>query len=239
MKKRHTLFAAIAVCLVAVLAMGSLAYFTANKESSNSFRMAVYDPNNPDAPVNPDQLFSIKLTETGISTVPGVINGATNGNGGMIYTDVAPGLTYAKDPKVENTGKYDQWVRVKVTFTKYNAWKAAMQKYDATRDKELDVALLGGISNAWTKGTAQSDTVIDTTADTITYTYYLNTALAAANGSAPAGTSTLFTTFTFPETFSVEDISTLPEFKINLVAEAIQAAHTGSSAIDAFRDYWR
>ena len=100
MNKRKILSLALAVCLIALFTMGTLAYFTDSAATSNKFMTASYDPSNPDKVITAEELFSIKVYETDA-------NGQKDYDG-LTYEDIAPGDELDKDPTAENTGKYGQ-----------------------------------------------------------------------------------------------------------------------------------
>lgn len=126
---------------------------------------------------------------------------------------VLPGITYDKDPTVTNVGANDAWVRVNVTLSDYAAFKAAA---DAHQIADLTTVFAGFEDSKWTlAGTP----VVDTTADTVTYSYYYNTILAV-----DANTGALFTSVTVPAAFNNEEMAALgDDFTIDVTADAIQA----------------
>lgn len=217
-KKSKTLMALVAVCLIAILAFGSLAYFTDSDSVTNDFMVAGYDPSNPDAPIDPDELFSITVYETDLSDPTGQTTTST----GQTYEDILPGSVLAKDPTVENTGQYSQWVRVSVTVSNAANWKTVLGTTPVSSIMNIDTA-------NWTSA---GDAVENTADDTITYTYYLNSALAAGD------TATLFTEVTIPSSLNVNQMVSLKEFTITIAADAIQSENTGDSAAYAFTNYW-
>ncbi len=225
--KKRVFTVALALCLAAIVGFGTLAYFQSQKQVTNYFAVAgVTDPTDPDATINTDELFSIKLEET-------VVGGTGKTETGNTYTDILPGDVLVKDPTVTNTGKYDAWVRVKVVISDAAAWQTACAAHNITK---LD-AIFGGYDE--TKWTRYDDPVKDTAADTLTYVFYLNDPLTAATGTAAAGSATLFSSFTVPGVFTVEEMSALATFNIEITAEAIQVRNTADNAKDAFgAAYW-
>lgn len=216
MNKRRILIASLVVCLAAIMAFGSLAYFTAQDRVQNKFYTAAYDPTDPDKPITGNDLFSIKVYETDNTKTDG-----TKTESGNTYEKIQPGDVLAKDPTVENTGKYDAYIRVNVTFDKAAEWENIIPE-----DSEL-TALFGGIDSAkWT----QSGKIEDTTANTVTYSYYLNEALA------PDATATLFSTVTIPTYINATQFATIASFNITITADAIQSANTGT-VTEAFGIY--
>lgn len=209
--KRKTLIVAVAVCLVAILALGSLALFTDTDDITNKFMVASSD--------DPDQeIFDVDVWETDP-------NGEKTDEG-IVYDDIQPADVLKKDPTVENTGLYDQYVRVMVTVTNAKNWMTACDKYGIA---DLTTIFGGFDGTKWTRVDAP---VYDLANDTLTYTFYYNGVLA------PKETATLFTTVTIPQAFTVEDMVALQQFELSVSAQAIQSANTGDNAVDAFANYW-
>lgn len=108
MTKKKVFVAALAVCVVAVLSLGTLAWFSDSDSVNNTFKIA--DSTDDTA----DDIFSIDVWET----TPDGENEET----GHTYADVLPGDSLTKDVFVKNTGYYDQYVRVIVTISDAEAW---------------------------------------------------------------------------------------------------------------------
>lgn len=209
--KRKTLIVAVAVCLAAILALGSLAVFSNSDDITNKFMVATSD--------DPDQeIFDVDVWETG--------EDGNKTDDGIVYEDIQPGDILSKDPTVENTGLYDQYVRVMVTVTNAKNWMNACEKHSIT-----DLTTIFGDFDG-TKWTRIDAPVYNETADTLTYTYYYNGVLA------PEETATLFTTVTIPQAFDIADMVSLKSFELSVSAQAIQSAHTGNNAVEAFANYW-
>lgn len=214
MKRRKAISLAVLVCLVAITAVGSIAYFTAKDSVTNTFMISTYDPDNP---VDPSKVFSIEVYET---------EGGTKTTEGITYEDIKPGDALYKDPTVENTGKYNQWVRVQVTINNAASWQAACDKHGIA---DL-MSIFGGCDDSkWTKYAAPAE---DKEADTVTYEFYLNKELK------PAETETLFNSVTIPASFNTEDMAALSKFEVKISAEAIQSEGTGDGAKEAFDNHW-
>lgn len=221
--KKRVFTVALVLCLVAIIGFSSLAYFQTTKDLTNYFAVAgVVDPTDPEATIDPNDLFSIRLDETDITK-----DDNTRTDKGNTYTGILPGDTMKKDPTVTNTGEYEAWVRVKVTVTDAAAWQAACAKHQIT---DLAAIFNGHDATKWDREIAED--VYDQTADTLTYTYYYRTKVAAN------GTATLFDSITIPASFDIDDMASLATFQIKVTGEAIQAANTGDTAKDAFRDFW-
>jgi len=219
MTKKKVFVSALAICLIAIISMGTLAWFTDTDEVNNYFKVST-DGTLPEVPD-----FKITLFETEVDPATNQ-KGDANGNGVVdkvktnTYENVAPGDVLPKDPTVRNDGAYDQWVRVKVTLNDYDKWQAVL-------GTGFDFRTLFNVSTAWSY-----DTVItDDTAKTLTLVYYLDAKLVPDQVSAP-----LFDTFTVPGAFTVENMPV--NFNLKIVAEALQADNTGSNAKTAFANFW-
>lgn len=206
MNKRKVFVVALALCLVAILSTGSLAWFNATDTITNEFKVAT----SQDDPTKVD--FSIDVFEHNP-------DGSENQNG-LTFDAILPGMTYAKDPTVKNTGFYNEYVRVFVTVSDAAAWTAACAKYGIT---DLTTIFGGYVDAKWTLGTVTPDTE----ADTLTYEYYLNRVLSKG------GDEVLFTSVTIPYQFTVEDMETLLDFTLTVKAEAIQADALPDTVTDA------
>ena len=217
LNKKKVFVAALAVCLVAIISMGTLAWFSDSDFVKNDFMIT-------DSTVtNPDEVFSVDIYETKVDADGNVVTDA-NGkpettDAGNTYDNIAPGDVLTKDPTVKNTGTYNQWVRVKVTLTNAENWLALFKKYNLT----LNDLFTNIDSDAWV---GVEDYTI--TGGAMTFTYFLKDQLA------PNQTVTLFDKVTIPEIFDQTDIYAVKEFALTFVAEAVQVENTKDNAVDAF-----
>ncbi len=212
MTKKKVFVAALAICLVAIISMGTLAWFNASDEITNKFLVA-----DSDGDGTPD--FKVDVFETDPETGDKTQDGIT-------YKNIAPGDELAKDPQVCNLGDYDQWIRVYVTFDEWSVIEAACNNQGISTDlrKWLTINETTWIADGYT---------IDTENDTITYVYYLNSKLT------PGTSEILFKTVTIPGEFEQKDMTFASnDFSIKVKAEALQADNTGATAQYAFANYW-
>lgn len=146
--KKKLFVVALALCLVAIISVGTLAWFQATDEVTNIFQVSTDSEQKPDFKLD---LFEHELLEDGTL---GTAEVPTN-----IYEHVAPGDELPKDPTVRNDGQYDMWVRVKINLVEYEAWEAVLgDGFDFSK-------YIVGVNDAW---------VLDETtkgADTL-YFYY-------------------------------------------------------------------
>ena len=211
--KKKVFVVALAICLVAIISMGSLAWFTASDSVDNTFKIA---DSNDDA----NDVFSIDLYEKKDTDGDGV--GDTRTDYGIVYGDnneVVPGADLCKEAYVENTGKYYQYVRIKVTLSDVTEWKTVLGITSLTEFVDLtaffDVA--NDFDTTWYRNDAE--TVYDATEDTLTYVYYYNDVL-----EADAAAVSFINGVSIPETMTREDAVAMDgSFTLTFVAEAIQS----------------
>jgi predicted ribosomally synthesized peptide with SipW-like signal peptide len=209
MTKKKVFVAALAVCLVAVLSMGTLAWFSDSDSVTNSFMIA-------DSESEPDEIFSVDVWE---NTPDG-----DKDQDGYEYKDILPGDQLKKEVYVENTGAYDQYIRVKVTVNNADAWIAALGNgYD------LGTMFLGHDETKWTRyevGQYSSDA----NGSYYTMVFYLNEKLA------PNATVNLFETVEIPSQLTQQQMSFVGgQFDLTILAEAVQTENVGDSAYEAFK----
>ena len=204
--KKKVFVAALALSLIAIISVGTLAWFQATDEVTNYFQVSTDDETQ-----KPD--FKLDLFEHNVlpDGTLGKEEVETN-----TYKNIAPGDVLAKDPTVRNDGQYDQWVRVKINLYGYKDWEAVLGA-----GVEFNKFFVG-FNNAWV--------VDETTLGTDTLVFYYNAKLVAGEKTP------IFEAFSIPGEFTVDNMPT--EFKLNIVAEAIQADNTGDNAKDAFAKFW-
>lgn len=225
--KKKVFVAALAVSLVAIISMGSLAWFQASQSIENIFQVSTTDDNQ-----TPD--FSIILYENVVDPETGkvvdtndddVIDALDTTTTGNTYTSLAPGDQLDKNPTVQNTGDYDQYIRVTVTLNDADKWVPLLAKYHLT----IDDVIVGYEDAEWRSEVVDEDY----TDGTVMNQYYFEGKLT------PNATATLFDGIAIPGDFTNEDMKSFAgEFRMTIVADAIQADNTGDNAYDAFANYW-
>ena len=115
MTKKKVFVTALAVCLIAILSMGSLAWFSAQDSVTNNFYVADSEDNNP------DDIFSVDVYEKYDSDGDGT---PEEYQSGITYNDIHPGDELAKDAIVKNPGHYVQYIRVIITISDKAVWKS-------------------------------------------------------------------------------------------------------------------
>ena len=217
MNKKKILSLALVVLLIATISFGTLAWFNDSKEVKNTFYVA-----SSDAPVSPDDIFSVELKEYIDSNNDGVLEETPNQDGHN-FNDIMPGQTIVKNPVVTNTGMYDQWIRVTITFADIDAWYA-LQDGDTASGP---VKLLN-LGDEWIfAGLNYEDQ------DAYVYTYYLNKVLE------PNESVNVFTKLKIPSGLEQKDVTGISgrEISLTIKAEAVQVDHLeAKNASDAFKE---
>lgn len=215
MTKKKVFVAALAICLVAIISMGTLAWFNATDDITNNFKVATNENDT-------DPTFSVKVSETALD--------GTETEDGVTYYGVVPGDVISKDPKITNTGDYTQWIRVSVTMTKANYWKdfggslAFTDIFDGST-----YGLAANVGTATEKWLLVEDAVEPNVDGTAVWYLYLNREFAAGSDEI------LFTEVNIDEDFTLDEVMSLGgEFSINVKADALQRDNTGDNAVEAF-----
>lgn len=215
MTKKKVLVIALAISLVAILSMGTLAWFTDTDSAKNEFKVTNSDK-------TPDDVFSVDVTEfvadDGETTEKSVTDGYT-------FEDIAPGDLLTKRPFVTNKGAYDQYIRVTVTISDQKAFADALgDNYD--------------VASAF-QGINTTDLVLVKSAienDSLVYVYYVNKIVK------PAESIKLFDSVEIPKGLTQQHVAneklsdgvtenTLKDgFTIDIFAEAVQADNTVTNA---------
>ena len=210
--KLKVLVVTLAVCLLAMGSLGTLAWFTAEDEVTNQFLIA-------DSDDDADGIFSIDVWEDATSEDTSDEEKIQNG---IEFKDIQPGDNRYKEVNIENTGYYDQYVRATVTITGADVW------FEVFEEVFFDLENFATDLN--------SDFVVDRTeanfdANVIIYTLYYNNILKSGE------VVNLFTNINICNKLDQEQAAMLAEnrFNINVKAEAVQTANVGDNAIEAFK----
>ena len=229
-KSKALLLTLCAVLLIAASVLGTMAYLTSTDTVTNTFTVGKVE---------------IKLDETDV----------TNPNGPRVKANsykLMPGTTYTKDPTVTvKAGSEESYVRMKVTFNNAAALMEMLPSADNLEDFTPDeIALIKKVApilfltnytkvdSVWLPEYAMLGMektladpnyfVYDAANDTVTYIFYYPTTVTAttADVTLPA----LFDTIKVPEHVTGEQLAKLNNFKITVIAEAIQAGSFANAA---------
>lgn len=234
-KSKALLLTLCAVLLVAASVLGTMAYLTSSAEVKNTFTIGKVE---------------IKLDEAKVTADGIPVEGAARVTANSYK--LMPGTTYTKDPTVTvKAGSEESYVRMKVTFNNAAALMEMLPSADNLEDFTPDeIALIKKIApilfltnyTAVDAGWLPEYTmfgmektladpnyfVYDAANDTVTYIFYYPTTVTAttADVTLPA----LFDTIKVPEHVTGEQLAKLNNFKITVVAEAIQAGSFDNAA---------
>lgn len=210
--KKKVFVAALAICLIAILSMGSLAWFSGSDEVTNKFMIA---DSNDDGEAD----FSVDVKESDDQ-------GETWTDDGLTFDDILPGQTVPKLAVVKNTSTgdtYSQYIRVTIEVVGAPAWQSGYIGANLKDSLGIDETVWNITSVTW-----------DAATKTNTMVLYLRDVLEKDEQA------TIFETVTIPSKF-VNDADSpfnLTDFTINITAEAIQSENLGltnPSAIEAFK----
>ena len=208
--KKKVLLASLAVCLLALLSARTLAWFTDSKEVVNEFQIATSED------TEKDDIFSVDVWE---NTPEG-----DKDQDGYVYEDILPGDVLKKEANVENTGYYDQYIRVTVTVSDAAAWQSAL---NTTKVPKLEDIVNGWDRNAniWVDNSSE---IVD---DKIVYTMYYNGILQGDMESIYDNHKSVVTVFTevkIPQSLTVEQaVAFKNNFAISVKADAVQTENLG------------
>lgn len=205
--KKKAMALSLVLCMLAILSFSTLAWFNATDSVTNKFFVAT--TTGGDA-TKPDDIFSIDLWEHVDKNNDGQITEDEKDQDGLEFKNIVPGGVYEKKPYVENTGGYDQWVRVMVSVSEAAGWQQILATgYD------LATIFVGYEDSVWTRS---ADPVYNGTADTLTYVFYLKDKLA------PAAQARLFSAVKFPEHLTQQDFAKVGrDFQLTIQVDAMQA----------------
>ena len=224
MNKTKVFTLALAVCMIAILSMGSLAWFTDSDEVKNDFLIAGSEDNDP------DDIFSVNVWEQKDTNGDGDFNedgDIAYAENGLEYRDILPGDALSKIAHVSNTGSYDEYIRVTVKIDQAAIWAAALGAdfNDATLQ-----AMFGGFDIAsWSEISTKVEN------NQIVITMYYNDILAVG------GDIVVFDTVNIPTQLTREQAAYMGEngFSIKVTADAVQTENLGIDLTDAVCDAYQ
>ena len=232
-KSKALLLTLCAVLLVAASVLGTMAYLTSSAEVKNTFTIGKVE---------------IKLDEAKVTADGIPVEGAARVTANSYK--LMPGTTYTKDPTVTvKAGSEESYVRMKVTFN--NAAEIIALCTDPDMVDEVT-----GVENAFPlirmvnfveANAAKWDGIIpdnmvetedmlampkyfvhDAATDTLTYYFYYKATVSGAEGDVVL--PVLFDCIKVPEWVTGEQLKALDNFRITVIAEAIQAGSFANAA---------
>jgi len=232
--KKKVLVIALAVCLIATLSMGTLAWFTAQDEVTNKFMVG-------DSTTTPDKVFGVDVweevdTDRDPATPLEVIGKEDTTENSTSYEAILPGEAMTKKPYLTNTGIHPQFVRAIVTVTPASILKDPM----GDDWKNADLFLAGTDAAKWKLDSLSYTN--DGTESKLVYVYYYQDVLAAG-----ATTEAIFDAVVIPTELNYDQAKQMEDFKVNVVGQAIQSEHLADPAVPgamittakaAFETFW-
>ena len=213
--KKKVLVISLVISILAILSMGTLAWFQDQDSVKNDFMFA-------DSTEEPDEIFDVDIYEIYDEDGDGDDDKIDDG---IEYTgdDVIPGATLRKEAYVQNTGKYDQYVRVAATITDVSVWLDVLgidETQIGTNAADLaDFFVVADDFDAkWYRNDV--DTVYDAQANTLTFVYYYNGVLA------PEEVVPFIEAVKIPGALTLDHVADMDgSFSIDLKAQAIQTQY--------------
>ena len=224
MNKKKLLSLALVVIMIAILSFSSLAWFTDNETVKNDFLIAGSDDGDA------DEIFSVDVWEDkdGDGQPDDEL---TNEEEGLVYPNILPGDLLKKNVYVENTGSYNQFIRVTVTVSDAHAWIAAVgQNADLTTIiKGFDATKWNHIWNNVNEAVTNGQPI----PETLEYVMFYNAELA------PGQKITVFTDVQIPTSLTQQQAAAFEGgFSIDVKAEAIQTGNVVPEGTEAGDEAW-
>lgn len=220
MSKKKLLSLALVVIMIAVLSFSTLAWFTDDDTVTNDFLIAGSENKNP------DEIFSVDVWED----IDG--DGDQDTTDGYTYEDILPGDKLIKVVNVENTGSYNQYIRVTVEISGAIAWQNAL---GANFNDDTLIACFDGYNpDLWRRETSE----VDTAKNVIRITMYYNGGNQANRGIvAPGNVINVFDAVNIPTTLTQAQAAQFAGgFSIKVTADAVQTENLGVNTTDSICD---
>ena len=207
--KKKVFVSALIICLLAIISMSTLAWFSASDSVKNEFYVA----DSGDHTDDPDAIFSVAVWEKTPES--------DKDTDGYTYNEILPGAKLTKEAHVENTGYYSQYIRAVVTVTSADAWIAAVEAKTAN----VTDVFVGFDATKWDNISREYDAA----ANTVTYVLYYTEVLESGKDI------TLFEQVKIPESLTVAEAAAFNGgFTITVKAQAVQTENVGNNAFEAF-----
>ena len=211
MTKRKIMMLSLALCMVAILAIGgTLAYFTDTETATNVFTVGGVDITLFESKVRP---------EDDAEGFPGYVDddGADRTVTENTYESLLPGSYICKDPTVTNVGETDAYIRVSIKHNNqdaiFNAFESEAAFLASLQGMSETLPKVEHIDMAW-KLNRNTYTL---NADEKIYVFWLTDALSTDEYV------TLFTGIQIPKDFDEADMQAFDRLNISIWSDAIQA----------------
>lgn len=212
MNKKKLFALSLAVIMIAILSFSTLAWFSDSESVKNDFLIAGSDD------ANPDEIFSVNVWED--KNGDGAADDDVVGDDeGLIYENILPGDLLVKKAYVENTGSYDQYIRVTVTISDAAAWINALGA-----DADVTSVLKGFDASKWNHIWNNTNGATEIPQDLV-YVMYYNETLA------PDGKISVLEGVQIPSSLTREQAALFEGgFNISIKADAVQTKNVGVDA---------
>ena len=214
LNKKKVLLSALAICILSVASARTVAWFSDSDSVSNHFYVANSDDDSG------DEVFSVDVWEK--------TPDEDKDQDGYTFEDILPGDLLTKEVVVENTGYYDQYVRVTVLVSDAQAWMSALGTNGLAPKLEQIVTGWDRNANVWV------DNGVEIVDDTIVYTMYYNHILLGKMDTVYDGVGshsnavTVFTAVKIPSTLTLSQATAFEDgFSVKVKAEAVQTENLG------------
>lgn len=212
MKKNKILVLSLLACLIAIVSLGSLAWFNAEDDVTNEFRVA-------NSEEDPDKIFSVDVWEDATEEDTA---GEEKDQDGIVYDDILPGDKLFKEVHIENTGSYDQYIRATVTVTEASVWQDVFGMHLVPLSNFVDKVDYSAIFTEVSYYDAANDAFV--------YELYYKDPLAVGKELV------VFDTVKISENLDRFQAAELAagSFNINVMADAVQTENVGGNVYAAF-----
>lgn len=224
MNKKKIVVISLTVSVIAILSLGSLAWFTAEDSVTNKFMIA-------ESTEDPDKTFGIDVWETVDQDRDGQteeVGKGTKDNNAQ-FEQVLPGEVITKEPVITNTGVHPMYVRAIVTVSDADYLVSHILDGDYSYNWWDTDRLLPGTPDTW-----KLDQILLQN-DELILIYYYQAELAAG-----ATTDEIFQDVVIPTEMTVEDAMAMQDFSVSVFGHAIQSENLAdvTNAKEAFEKYW-
>jgi len=210
--KKKVVATATAVSLVAILSMGTLAWFTDSESAKNEFYFTDSETDDP------DEIFSVEVWEDDDEEDPEGDDKHEN----LEFTNILPGDSIYKEVHIENTGHHDQYIRAIVTVSGARVWQEFYGEYVVDLNKL--------VKNLTDYPIHTKISYYDAEKDIFVYELYFDKALAAGQEII------LFEEVLISEELTQKEAAALNgKFTIDVVAYAVQTRNVGDDVLAAFQ----
>ena len=235
MNKKKIFSLALVALLICTISFGTLAWFNATDEVTNTFKVATSDDEG-----TPDFSIDVKEHPNNRPQYPGQrpdgdVSNEGDPDSGFLYEDILPGSQLNKDAFVKNTGAYDQWVRVHLILSDGNVWRNAIEKAATAARKDKMTFVLEDLFTDLFQNRLRiiENNLDDRNAENLIFTFYYRDVLSSDQQFK------VLDSIKIPGVLEQEDMvfGNDGTFTLTIKAEAVQVKNlNATNAFDAFRE---